>query len=183
MRRLLEALARVEAILSAIGVALLFCIMIIVVLDVFMRYVVGRPFSFTYDLVGVYLMTGVFFLILSHAQAANANVAVDILVAKFSEPMRRVADTVTCIAGGSVFLLIAIVGFDRAWDSYQSNDVLAGVIPWPVWISAALVPIGSGVLVLRLLFTACGHIASLLTGRSLVPLPSHSGDMNGERFE
>jgi TRAP-type C4-dicarboxylate transport system permease small subunit len=183
MRRLSDAIASVEVILSAIGATLLFCIMIIVVLDVFMRYVVGRPFSFTYDLVGVYLMTGVFFLVLSHAQAANANVAVDILVGKFSEPMRRVADIVACLAGGSVFALIAIVGFDRAWDSYQSSDVLAGVIPWPVWVSAALVPLGSGVLVLRLLLTACGHLASLLTGRALIPLPLHSGDLNGERFE
>ena len=183
MSRIAGALARIESALAAVGAAFLFIIMIIVVLDVFMRYVVGRPFSFTYDLVGVYLMTGVFFLVLSHAQAARANVAVDILLEKFSEPMRRVADIFACLAGGSVFALIVIVGFDRAWDNYQSNDVLAGAIPWPVWMSAALVPLGAGVLVLRLLLTACGHIASLLTGRDLIPLPPHSGDMNGERFE
>jgi TRAP-type C4-dicarboxylate transport system permease small subunit len=183
MRRLLDALARAELMLSAVAIALLFCIMIIVVLDVFMRYVVGRPFAFTYDLVGVYLMAGVFFLALSHAQAANANVAVDILLAKFSEPMRRVGDIIACIAGGSVFLLIAVVGFHRALDSFQSNDVLAGAIPWPMWVSAALVPVGSTVLVLRMLVTACGHVASLLTGRDLMPLPMHSGDMNNERFE
>jgi hypothetical protein len=68
-------------------------------------------------------------------------------------------------------------------DSFQSSDVLAGAIPWPVWLSAALVPLGAGVLVLRLLLTACGHIGSLLTGLDLIPLPSHSGEMNGERFE
>jgi TRAP-type C4-dicarboxylate transport system permease small subunit len=183
MAKIATALSRVEAALAAIGAAFLFTIMIIVVVDVVMRYGVGRPLTFTYDLVGSYLMTGVFFLVLSHAQAARANVAVDILVGTFPEPMRRVADIVACLAGGSVFALIAFIGFDRAWDSYQSNDVLAGVIPWPVWVSAALVPLGAGVLVLRLALTICGHAASLLTGRNLIPLPPHSGDMDGERFE
>jgi TRAP-type C4-dicarboxylate transport system permease small subunit len=183
MSKIAGALARLEAALAAVGAAFLFTIMIIVVVDVFMRYVAGRPLSFTYDLVGVYLMTGVFFLVLSDAQAAHANVAVDILVGKFSKPVRRAADIVTCLVGGSVFALIAIIGFDRALDSFQSNDVLAGAIPWPVWLSAALVPLGAGVLVLRLLLTACGHIGGLLTGLDLIPLPSHSGEMNGERFE
>jgi TRAP-type C4-dicarboxylate transport system permease small subunit len=183
MRRLLDALARAELILSAVAIALLFCIMIIVILDVFMRYVVGRPLPFTYDLVGVYLMTGVFFFVLPHAQTAHVNVAVDILVGKFSAQWRRVSEIVTCIAGGSVFALITVIGFDRALEAYQSNDVLAGLIPWPLWLSAAIVPIGSGVLVLRLLLTACGHIASLATGTDVTPPPPLPSELHGGGFE
>jgi TRAP-type C4-dicarboxylate transport system permease small subunit len=183
MRKLSDALARVEGILTAFSVTLLFCIMIVVAADVFLRYVVGRPLPFTYDLVGVYLMTGVFFFVLSHAQTAHVNVAVDILVAKFSDNGRRVAEIVTCVAGGSVFALITVIGFDRALDNYQSSDVLAGVIPWPLWPSAAIVPIGSSVFVLRLLLTACGHIASLATGSDVIPAPPLPSELHGSSFE
>ena len=171
VRTLGRALARVEGVLTVVAAALLFVIMILVVADVFMRYVAGRPFSFTYDLVGLYLMTGVFYLVMSHAQAAHAHVAVDILLARFSVRGRRVADMASCVAGGSVFALITVAGYERALDNYLSDDVLAGAIPWPTWASAALVPIGAGILVLRLALTFLGHVASLATGRDLVDLP------------
>jgi TRAP-type C4-dicarboxylate transport system permease small subunit len=183
MPRIAKALARIEAVLTGLGAASLFVIMILVAADVLLRYAVGRPLPFTYDLVGVYLMTGVFFFVLSHAQAAHVHVAVDILVGKFSAPMRRLAEVVTCVTGGSVFALITYTGYERALDSYQSNDVLAGVIPWPLWPSIALVPIGSGVLVMRLLLTACGHIASLLTGLDVTPPPPLPSELHGGGFE
>jgi TRAP-type C4-dicarboxylate transport system permease small subunit len=171
IRRIGTALAQVERALTIIAAFLLFCIMVLVVADVFMRYVAGRPFSFTYDLVGLYLMTGLFYLVLSHAQAAHAHVAVDILLARFSIPARRVADMVACVAGGSVFALIAVAGYERSLDNFVSDDVLAGAIPWPTWASAALVPLGAAALVARLALTFVGHAASLATGRDLVDLP------------
>jgi TRAP-type C4-dicarboxylate transport system permease small subunit len=171
VRRIGGALARLEAAMTVAAAALLFTIMMLVVADVFMRYVAGRPFSFTYDLVGLYLMTGLFYLVLSHAQAAHAHVAVDILLTRFSVPGRRVAEIASCLAGGSVFALVTVAGYERALDNFVSEDVLAGAIPWPTWASAALVPLGAGVLVLRLALTLVGHVASLVTGEDLVDLP------------
>jgi TRAP-type C4-dicarboxylate transport system permease small subunit len=171
LRKLGSALARIEGALTIVAAALLFVIMILVVADVFMRYVAGRPFSFTYDLVGLYLMTGVFYLVLSHAQRAHAHVAVDILLARFSIPGRRVAEIASCLVGGSVFALITVAGYERALDNFVSDDVLAGAIPWPTWVSAAFVPIGAGMLVLRLTLALVGHVASLITGRDLADLP------------
>ena len=183
--RISGALSRLEAAMTFVGAALLFVIMVLVVADVFMRYVAGRPFSFTYDLVGLYLMTGLFYLVLAHAQSAHAHVAVDILLNRFPEPARRLAEIVSCLAGGSVFALITVAGYERALDNFVSDDVLAGAIPWPTWVSAALVPIGAGVLVARLALTVVGHVASLVTGRSLVALPPLSGAEvpEGARFE
>ena len=184
-RRLSGALARLESAMTYVAAALLFAIMVLVVADVFMRYVAGRPFSFTYDLVGLYLMTGLFYLALAHAQSAHAHVAVDILVQRFPEPARRGAEILSCLAGASVFALIAVAGYERALDNFVSSDVLAGAIPWPTWASAVLVPIGASALVARLALTAAGHIMSLVTGRSLVSLPPLSGTevAEGATFE
>ncbi|MCG6206956.1 TRAP transporter small permease [Rhodopseudomonas sp. HC1] len=183
MQRASAALAAIERALTLIAVTFMFVIMVLVVADVFMRYALNRPFSFTYDLIGLYLMAGVFFLTLSDALREHVHVGVDILVPRFSPPGRRLAEIVTALTGLFVFALLCKVGFDRALDNFEQNDVLSGAIPWPTWISAALVPLGCGVLVLRLLLMLAGHAASLVTGRDLYPLPPLVGVGEVKSFE
>ncbi|RJF76995.1 TRAP transporter small permease [Rhodopseudomonas palustris] len=183
MQRASATLAALERALTLIAVSFMFVIMMLVVADVFMRYVLNRPFSFTYDLIGLYLMAGVFFLTLSDALREHVHVGVDILVPRFSPAGRRLAEIVTALTGLFVFALLCKVGFDRALDNFEQNDVLSGAIPWPTWISAALVPFGCGVLVLRLLLMLAGHAASLVTGRDLYPLPPLVGVGEAKSFE
>lgn len=164
-------MAAIERGLTMIAVAFLFVIMLLVVTDVFMRYALNRPFSFTYDLIGLYLLAGVFFLTLSDALRDHVHVGVDILLSRMPVAGRRLSEIVTSLTGLFVFVLICQVGFERAVENFQQHDVLAGAIPWPTWISAALVPFGCGVLVLRLVLQLIGNLASLATGRDLYPLP------------
>lgn len=179
--RIERALARLESLSMALSALLLLAIMLLVVADVFMRYMVNRPFSFTYDLVGLYLLAGLFFLSLSDTFRVRAHVNVDILVQHMSPPWRRASEILACLAGLPVFAAIAWLGWERAWDNWVSNDVLAGAIAWPTWASAVLVPIGCGLLVLRLLVHLIGHLASLLTGRDITPLPALLGHGEADR--
>jgi TRAP-type C4-dicarboxylate transport system permease small subunit len=179
--KILAALAKLEKIASTIAAIFMFAIMIIVFSDVIMRYAFNKPFSWAYDLISIYLMAGVFFLVLSEAYASNAHVSVDILQQKFPASVKRLTEIVTCIVGIIVFSLIAWLGWLRAIDAFKSGDVMAGAIPWPMWPSIALVPFGAGLITLRLTLHLIGHVLSLATGRSLVPLPaSHA---TGETFE
>lgn len=173
--RLEAALTKVERAVTAVAVFCLFAIMLIVVADVFMRYVVNRPFSFTYDLVGLYLMAGLFYLALSDTFAIYAHVSVDILVHRFSPSVRRLCEMATCLCGIAVFSLITWLGLNRAIENFVNSDVLAGAIPWPSWASAGLVPLGCALLTLRLLLHLVAHGASLASGRDLIPLPPLSG--------
>ena len=183
INRLEGILAAIERILTFIAVVFLFVIMVLVVADVFMRYVVNRPFSFTYDLIGLYLLAGVFFLTLSDALREHAHVGVDILLHRFPPVGRRLSEIITALIGLFVFVLIAKVGYDRALDNFEQGDVLAGAIPWPTWVSAALVPFGCGVLVLRLALQLVGNLLSLVTGRDLYPLPPLTGVGEAHSFE
>jgi TRAP-type C4-dicarboxylate transport system permease small subunit len=181
--RLYNALGALERALTVIAVVFLFAIMVLVVADVFMRYALNRPFAFTYDLIGLYLLAGVFFLTLSDALREHAHVGVDILLSRFPEAGRRLSEIVTALAGLFVFVLICKLGFERALENYEQHDVLTGAIPWPTWISAALVPFGCGVLVLRLLLQLFGNVASLASGRDLYPLPPVTGVGEARTFE
>lgn len=179
--RTLKALAALEKIASTIAALFMFAIMMIVFCDVIMRYAFNKPFSWAYDLISIYLMAGIFFLVLSEAYASNAHVSVDILQQEFPPPVKRLSEIVTCIVGIAVFSLIGWLGFLRAIDSYQSSDVMAGAIPWPMWPSIGLVPLGAGIITVRLALHLIGHVLSLATGRSLIPLPA--AHATGETFE
>jgi TRAP-type C4-dicarboxylate transport system permease small subunit len=179
--RVLKAVSTLEKIASTIAAVFMFAIMMIVFCDVIMRYAFNKPFSWAYDLISIYLMAGIFFLVLSEAYASNAHVSVDILQQKFSPPLKRLSEIVTCIVGMVVFSLIAYLGFLRAVDSFQSSDVMAGAIPWPMWPSIGLVPLGAGLITIRLALHLIGHVISIATGRSIIPLPA--AHATGETFE
>lgn len=181
-KRLLNGLSAVELVAMTLALAMMFCVMGIVTSDVFMRYVFNRPFSWAYDLISLYLMAGIFFLALSQAYAVGAHVSVDILHQAFSPRLKRVAEIVIAGTGLVVFVLIARIGFDRTLDALASHDVIAGAIPWPTWPAVALVPIGTGLLCLRLALHLVGHLASLLTGRDLIPVTAGE-HAPGESFE
>jgi TRAP-type C4-dicarboxylate transport system permease small subunit len=180
---ILKVLGTAEKIGSFIGAVFMFLIMIIVFGDVVMRYVFNSPFSWAYDLIALYLMAGVFFLILSEAYASNAHVNVDILQQKLPPSGIRLTEIVTCIVGIIVFSLITWFGWQRAVESYRAADVMAGAIPWPMWPSIGLVPLGAGLLTLRLILHLVGHLLSLLTGKDLIPLPTSHIDSEAETFE
>jgi len=166
-----NVLGVLERALTVIAAISLFAIMALVVADVFMRYVLNSPFAFTYDLIGLYLLAAAFFLTLSDTLRVHAHVGVDVLLTRFPPAGRRLSEIVTALTGLFVFVLISKVGFERALENYEQRDVLAGAIAWPTWISAALVPFGCGVLVLRLALQLIGNVLSLLSGRDLFPLP------------
>jgi TRAP-type C4-dicarboxylate transport system permease small subunit len=171
----LRALTAIERVTSTIAAVFMFAIMIIVFSDVVMRYVFNRPFSWAYDLISLYIMAGVFFLSLSGTYAVNGHISVDILLPRFSAIIQRLCIIISNLVGLAIFIPITWLAYQRALDNFTSGDVLAGAIPWPTWASAALVPIGAGILALRLAVHLVANIASLLTGEDFLPLPAISG--------
>jgi TRAP-type C4-dicarboxylate transport system permease small subunit len=178
---ILKVLTTIEKIASTVAAVFMFAIMIVVFGDVIMRYAFNKPFSWAYDLISLYLMAGIFFLVLSEAYTDRAHVSVDILQQKFSPAMIRLSEIVTCVVGITVFALIAYLGLLRAVDSFRSSDVMAGAIPWPMWPSIGMVPFGAGLITLRLAAHLIGHALSLATGRAVIALPAAHAP--GETFE
>lgn len=175
MSRFDALLRRLESVVSLAAVIAMFAIMTIVVSDVFMRYVLNSPFAWAYDLVGLYLLATVFFFSLSGTFAAHAHVSVDLLMHQLGPLGRRRAETLGALVGLMVMAPIAWVGFQRMLESLAGDDRLPGALPWPTWIADALVPIGAGLLALRLVLSFVGHAASLATGRDIIPLTPLSG--------
>ena len=173
--RILKVVGALEKIASSIAAAFMFAIMMIVFSDVIMRYAFNKPFSWAYDLISLYIMAGVFFLSLSSTYAANGHISVDILLPRFSAAIQRLCIIISNLVGLAIFIPITWLGYQRALENFSSGDVMAGAIPWPTWASAGMVPIGAGILALRLAVHLIANTASLLTGEDLLPLPAIAG--------
>lgn len=145
-----RALERTEQAADALASAGLFGVMVVVFADVGMRYVFNAPFSWSYDLISLYLVTTIFYAALSGTAGANGHVAVDILSKRFPRGVRRFVSIVSWLLTLAVFVAIAGTAIARAYASWSAGDVIAGRIPWPTWIPLAIVFAGSALFILRL---------------------------------
>ncbi len=142
----------------------LFAIMLIVFFDVGLRYIFNSPLGWSYDLISLYLMVALFFLALSVTQRDDHHVRVDIIFRYVSPRVRHVMELAGYLLAIVVLLAIAYAGARKFWTSWQHNDVVAGAIGWPTWLSAIFVPLGVGLLVLRLGFSVCSLATAIASG-------------------
>jgi TRAP-type C4-dicarboxylate transport system permease small subunit len=167
-----QAVERLEWIGSQIAGLSIFAIMVIVFLDVFFRYLVRAPFSWSYDLITLYLVPVLFFLSLSDTFRRNHHVAVDLFYFRFRETGKRLARFTIALLSIPVLLEIISLSTADAVTGYRNNEVLSGAILWPTWIPLFIVILGFGLLVLRLVLdavalgVALGTRAPEVTGES-----------------
>ena len=75
MLGLFKSLAVIERAVTAVAATLSIAIMLIVTCDVALRYLFNSPLTWAYDLISLYLMAAVFFLVLGDAHRAGAPLA------------------------------------------------------------------------------------------------------------
>ena len=172
-------LSRIELVFATLAAVLMFAIMAIVATDVAMRYLLNSPLSWSYDLISLYLMTALFYFALSRTFAEGAHISVDIAQYYLSDDVRRLCQITYAILAAVLFMIIAWLGAERTLDDFQSGAATAGAVLWPSWIADVLVPIGSGLMSLRLMLHAAAHALSLICGRDLIALPALSGTVQG----
>ena len=180
LMRIDKTLKMAERSLALLATGFMLAIMLVVTADVAMRYLFNSPFPWAYDLIALYLMAGVFYFVLSDAQREHAHVSIDIVQNRMGRRVRHLTGLLTALISAVLFTLIAYVGVENAWESYANDEVLAGIIPWPMWLSAIIVPIGSTLLVFRLALQAVGHLRGLATGNGCPPEGEVAGGFHAE---
>jgi TRAP-type C4-dicarboxylate transport system permease small subunit len=176
MNRLLTG---VESIWSAVTSLALFAVMIIVTVDVVLRYGFRSTLTWSYDLISMYLMAAIFLLALSRTLRENHYIRVDVFFGSASPRVHYVLELIGYVLTAVVLAGVLYMGTMKAWASYQAGDVIVTAYTWPTWIAAILLPLGVGLLFLRLLFGICSLVTALVTGSSYaigVKLPLNEAD-------
>jgi len=181
LERFGRAISGVETVLSSVAALFVFVIMAVVAVDVGMRYFLNAPLSWSYDLISMYLMVGIFFFALSDAAQHNHHISVDILFQYIPVSLRRIFQIIGYVVAIPFFMAIFWLGARQAVGRFQAGDVVSGAIAWPTWPPSAMVALGAGLIVIRLVFRVIALAAAVATGSArAIGTPEHSGDPAGQ---
>ncbi|WP_346915716.1 TRAP transporter small permease subunit [uncultured Roseibium sp.] len=164
-------LARVETGLVALSTLAMAAIMCIVVVDVLMRYAFAAPLAWSYDLIGLYLVSAVFFLALPDTMHHHGHIALDVFAPMMPAKLRHTLQSLGYGVSSALIAAITWLEFQQAETAFLADQRIASVIPWPTWIAHAVLTVGMAVLFLRCGYRAVFHLASAITGRDLVEVP------------
>lgn len=174
-QRLARAVDLIDTALLALGGLMLFSLMLVVVADVSLRYLFNAPLAWSHEVISSYLMPGLFFLAASHTLKANAHVCVDIVHNYVSRKTRYVFETVSSTLAAPFFALATWMSAQVTWKDYATSATSSSGMELPTWSISILLPIGFGMLTLRLVLHAMAYAGTLLSGREQKPLPAISG--------
>ncbi|MCD6674547.1 MAG: TRAP transporter small permease [Burkholderiaceae bacterium] len=167
-RKLDDALAGFENLLLVVSASSVLAMMSITGADVLMRYVLGAPFPWAFDLLTRYLLISTFFCAFAYTLRVDGHVAVDYFVPGWPTWMRAPLLATGYFLAGSIMLVVCWLTALETVDAWRSDEVIAGVIEWPVWLSKLIVPVGLAPLAFRLLLLSL-HAATRHAERDSLP--------------
>lgn len=150
----LKTFERLENLLSWIAGISVFVIMILVSCDAIGRYAFRSPLTFQFDFTTNYLMVIVGVLAMSWGERNGAMIRITVATRFLSEGLKGPLYAINNLVAAAVFAVMTQASAKRTLETFHDGDVIFGVIDWPVWLSLVWVPIGAGVLTMRLVINA-----------------------------
>lgn len=144
-------LTRIEDWGIGIADAALALIMMIVVIDVAMRYLFNSPLRWSYDLLSLFLIPTVFFFSLAQTLRRGEHIAVDFFANLMPAWLSQFVLRIGLVAAAASAALLAYVLGDEALHSTLAQETAFGYYIWPIWIPKVVAAIGVLVLTLRVL--------------------------------
>lgn len=152
-----------KAVISLSGVCLTI-IMLLITIDVVMRYVFSSPLSWSYDLISLYLATLLFFAAVSDTFRRGSHVKIDLFDRFGSVRMRAVMEIIGFVAALVLFFMMFRLGLEDGIENFVKGNVIAGAIHWPTWIPYIVAAVGYGLLSLRIIISILERVKVLITG-------------------
>jgi TRAP-type C4-dicarboxylate transport system permease small subunit len=151
-----RALRLVEVVAAIIGGIFMLAAMVLTSADAFMRYAFNAPIVLNFYLTEKYLLVGL--MTLPMAWGFRTGGYIRLVSILYLLPPLATSVLLRCgllVSAGYVATLAWLSG-THFWEVYQSGEVQMGVIDWPVAWSWLPVPVGLGLLALRLIMIVLG---------------------------
>ena len=153
-----QILRKTELLLTYLSAVIILFLMVYVLLEVLMRYAFNSPLPGHLEGAELLLPMIVFFAI-SYTQARNGHVGMSLVVEVLPIRFQRFINIFTLGLSILTCAVLAYFGAKQAYFAYEINDVTMTPPYWPIWPSASIVPIGYGLLALRMSLQILQHIA------------------------
>jgi TRAP-type C4-dicarboxylate transport system permease small subunit len=148
----------IDWLLSRVAASVILAVMVLIVCDVFGRYLFSRPLPWVYDIVSIYVVNLVMYFLASEVLRTRSNIELDL---HFSLLPPRLWSALQGLAWLCVAAVLALASW-RAWismsDSFAAGEVHPGLYEWPVWAEKAVVAIGLALLAGRIIVRFCRYL-------------------------
>lgn len=154
--RLLGRAIDLTTVVGAIAVALM---MVQITADVIGKFIFLSPVPATITLVSNYYMVVVAFLPLAYAERGNGHITVEVLTELMPMPVQRHLGAFATLLSALVFALLTYRTFPEAMNKQDIGTfIMEQGTKVPTWPSYYLLPIGTGLMVLVLLFKLVRYV-------------------------
>lgn len=152
--RLDGMLCRVEALALAIAGVAVVAAMLLVSADAILRYAFASPLAFQLHVSEFYLLPASLTMALAWGYRTGGAIQIEFLIQVLPywlvNPLTRIGLAAAALYMGYIAWRGYLV-FEKAW---TRNEVVMGVLDWPVSLSWIWIPLGCGLLAIRLLIDA-----------------------------
>lgn len=146
--------------------AVLLCAMLLVAADALLRYVFEKPLTFQFNLTEKYLLVALICLALPWGFRTGGYIRIMGVSGILPVAASRFLIRVGLLASAAYCAALAFLAGRETLDAYLKGKAVLGVIDWPVYLSWIWIPMGLGLLSLRLLLNTFGPDADLDPDRS-----------------
>ena len=153
-----QILRQTELLLTYLSAVIILLLMVYVLLEVLMRYAFNSPLPGHLEGAELLLPMIVFFAI-SYTQARNGHVGMSLVVEALPIRLQQFINIFTLGLSILTCAVLAYFGAKQAYFAYEINDVTMTPPYWPIWPSASIVPLGYGLLALRMSLQILQQIA------------------------
>ncbi|TMV08279.1 TRAP transporter small permease [Arenibacterium halophilum] len=151
MRPVETVLRRVEDVLHILGCAALVVIAVLINLDILLRVLLGRALEMQFELTEFYLMPALATLSLAWVYRQGGHLALEVDLSRIFGSARDIVRRLVQALAAAFFLIVCYVSGKYCLNAFLNDDVNFGVYDWPLGWSYLPVPLGTGVLALRLM--------------------------------
>lgn len=125
------------------------------------RFLFNKPITGAYEFTENYLMVIMVFLSLGITWKTREFIAVTFLSDKFPENIKNIVYFLILVLGIAFFSLIAYEGYLMTYEALIKKQTTSGIVQWPIYTSKMWVPLGSIMIVLRMLLELVIGIKSI----------------------
>lgn len=147
-------LRKIEDTLHLAGCLCLVAVAALINADILLRLIANRPVQIQFELTELYLMPALATLSLSRVFRDGGHLALEFMPDHLPGLFGQVISKLRLLLPAAFFAAVTFMSGKFALSAISHGDVEYGVVDWPLGWAYAVIPLGCGVLVLRLLHDA-----------------------------
>lgn len=145
-------LARVEDILHYAGCLSLLTVAALLNADIVMRMTFRVPIQIQFEMTELYLMPALACLSLSRVFRDGGHLALDVVPGGLSGSPWQFVRMLRLLLAAAFFAAVTYMSGQFTFDAFADSEIEFGVIDWPLGWAYLTVPMGCGILMVRLLY-------------------------------